>query len=344
MVKLNRFPLLLIALLLVAAAVTGCGSGQPAPDQTPANADANDATTDTSASSGSDTDAETAPPAAREPLTITHALGETTVEVNPQRVVAFDLGALDTLDKLGVDIVGLPKSSALPGYLSKFSSDDYANVGSLVEPDFEAIYALRPDLIIISARQQTHYEELSRIAPTIYVGLDLQRYHESFEENVTTLGRIFGKEDVAAGVLEQLNAGIAALQAKVAADGGNALVVLTNEGNVSAFGPRSRFGVIHDVFGFPASDPSIEVTTHGQSVSFEYIVSQDPDYLFVVDRSAALQSASGAAGSIENELTASMKAVQNGNVVYLRPDIWYLSGGGLTSYAEMVRDIDAALD
>lgn len=339
MVKRDRFPLLVALMLVAALAIAGCGSGQAAPDRPPANTDGTGANTDGAGSA----DAETAP-AAAEPLTITHALGETTVPVNPQRVVVFDLGALDTLDKLGVDIIGLPQSSTLPAYLAKYSSDDYANVGSLVEPDFEAIYALRPDLIIISGRQQDHYEELSRIAPTIFVGLDLQRYHESFAENVMTLGRIFGKEDVVAAELEQLNADIAALQAKVAADGGDALVVLTNEGSVSAFGHRSRFGVIHDVFGFPASDSSIEVTTHGQSVSLEYIVSQDPDYLFVVDRSAALQSAGGASGSIENELTASMKAVQNGNVVYLRPDIWYLSGGGLTSYAEMVRDIDAALD
>ena len=37
--------------------------------------------------------------------------------------------------------------------LSKYEDAKYANVGSLKEPDFEAIHALKPDVIFISGRQ-----------------------------------------------------------------------------------------------------------------------------------------------------------------------------------------------
>jgi len=127
------------------------------------------------------------------PMEIPHPLGTTTLAKKPERVVVFDFGALDTLDKLGVDVIALPKT-LIPGYLQKYHDPKYVNVGSLQEPDFERIYALRPDLILISGRQSELYEEFAAIAPTLFVGVDAARYMESFEENARLLGRIFEKE------------------------------------------------------------------------------------------------------------------------------------------------------
>ena len=42
--------------------------------------------------------------------------------------------------------------------------------------------------------------------------------------------------------------------------------MLVNEGQLSAYGKGSRFGLIHDTFGFKAADDKIEASTHGQSV------------------------------------------------------------------------------
>ena len=58
-------------------------------------------------SSTSDTASETvgstaASSAAATEIVVTHAQGETTVPVNPQKVVTFDMASLDTLDALGV--------------------------------------------------------------------------------------------------------------------------------------------------------------------------------------------------------------------------------------------------
>ena len=106
------------------------------------------------------------------------------------------MGALDTLDKLGVEVAAVPHDG-LPKYLSKYEGTT-ENAGGLKEPDFEKINEIAPDLILISGRQSDAYEELSKIAPTVYVGVDTTKYMESFEENVTLLGKIFGKEREAA--------------------------------------------------------------------------------------------------------------------------------------------------
>ncbi|MBS4209557.1 siderophore ABC transporter substrate-binding protein [Bacillus sp. FJAT-50079] len=278
-----------------------------------------------------------------EELTIKHQLGETPVKVNPEKVVVFDFGSLDTLDKLGIEVTALPQNN-IPSYLEKYEDEKYVNVGSLKEPDLEKINEIKPDLIIISGRQSDLYEEFSKIAPTIFLGVDTARYMESFEENVKTIGQIFDKEAEAEAELAKIEDDIKALNDKASALDEKALIVLANEGKVSAYGPSSRFGIIHDVFGFAPVDSTIEVSTHGQSISFEYILEKDPDVLFVIDRSAAVGGEAGAKESIENDLVKGTKAYKNGKIIYLDPDFWYLSGGGLESVAQMVNEVGASVE
>ncbi|AQQ52065.1 siderophore ABC transporter substrate-binding protein [Planococcus lenghuensis] len=277
-----------------------------------------------------------------ETLTIEHKLGEATFEQNPEKVVVFDFGVLDTLDALEVEVAGVPQM-LIPEYLEKYNGEEYTNAGSLKEPDFEAIHALDPDLIIISARQAELYEEFTDIAPTLYVELDTANYMESFESNMTLLGEVFGKEAEVEEQLAAIDSRIAEVQELAAASEEKALVVLANEGKVSAYGPASRFGWIHDVLGVAAVDESIEVSTHGQSITFEYILERNPDTLFVIDRTAAVGGEIGAKETIENELVKKTNAYQNDGIVYLDPDFWYLSGGGLQSVSQMVEDVASAI-
>jgi iron complex transport system substrate-binding protein len=275
-------------------------------------------------------------------LTIKHELGETKVEKNPENVVVFDFGALDTLDKLGVEVTGVPQAN-IPSYLSKYEDSKYENVGGLKEPDFEKISEIDPGLIIISGRQSDAYEELSEIAPTIYIGVDTAKYMESFKENTKTLGKIFDKQEAAEEELAKVEESIKGLNEKATAEGKNALIILANDGNISAYGAGSRFGIIHDVFGFTPVDENIEVSTHGQNVSFEYIVEKDPEYLFVIDRGAVVGGESSAKEIVENSLVEKTKAFKNDNIVYLDPNYWYLSGGGLISVSEMVKEVEGNL-
>ncbi|MFN7249493.1 MAG: siderophore ABC transporter substrate-binding protein [Anaerobacillus sp.] len=274
-------------------------------------------------------------------LTFEHRLGEVTVSINPEKVIVFDFGVLDSLDKLGVEITALPKGT-IPQYLSKYEDEKYENVGSLKEPDFEKIAEINPDLIIISGRQMDLYEEFAKLGPTLFMAVDNADFMKSFSSNLEVLGQIFSKEDLVASELVTINDAIAALQEKTSA-AGNALVVLANEGNISAYGPGSRFGVLHETFGFAAADENIEVSTHGMNVSFEYILETDPDYLFVVDRNAVVGGEAAAKETIENELVQKTKAFQNGNIVYLDPEFWYISGAGLISIPEMIKAIEEAI-
>ena len=278
-----------------------------------------------------------------EKITIEHELGTTDVPVNPGKIVVFDFGTLDTLDKLGIEVTGVPKGS-IPSYLEKYESDDYENVGSLKEPDFDKLAEINPDLIIISGRQSQLYDQLSELAPTIYLGVDTTRYMDSFKENLDVIGKIFGQEDEIQSELTAIEDSIASLKEKAETSGMNSLIILANDDKISAYGPNSRFGLIHDVFGIEPVDTEIEASTHGMNVTFEYVVEKDPDLLYVIDRSAVVEGNSSAKQLVENKLVENTKAYQNDNIVYLNPDFWYLSGGGLVSVQEMVNGIDASLD
>jgi len=279
---------------------------------------------------------------AAEEITVKHELGEAKVKANPKKVVVFDMGILDTLDKLGVEVAGVPQES-LPEYLSKYEDSKYTNVGGLKEPDLEAISELAPDVIFISGRQSAAYEDLSEIAPTVYVGVDTTKYMDSFKQNMELVGQIFGKEDAVKKELASIDDTITALNDKAKAVEGKSLVVLVNDGSVSAYGSGSRFGIIHDVFGLAQADENIEASTHGQSISFEYIADKNPEYLFVVDRGAVVGGESSAAKVLDNELVNGTDAAKDGHIIYLNPNYWYLSGGGLVSTEEMAKEIDAGI-
>ncbi len=108
-------------------------------------------------------------------VTVEHELGTTEVEKNPEKVVVFDFGSLDTLDKLGVEVTGVPQMN-IPSYLDKYEGDEYENIGGLKEPDFEKISEIDPDLIIISGRQGDLYEEFQELGDTIFLGVDAENY------------------------------------------------------------------------------------------------------------------------------------------------------------------------
>jgi iron complex transport system substrate-binding protein len=244
---------------------------------------------------------------------------------------------------MGVEIAALPQA-IVPKTLEKYAGSEYTNVGSLKEPDFEALHELQPDVIFISARQAELYDQFAEIAPTVFVDVDYANYMSSLEKNFNLLAEIFEKEDVLDTKMNELKASIEELNKEASASDSKALILLANEGKISAFGPASRYGFVHDVFGFKAVDEKIEVSQHGQSVTFEYILEKNPDVLFVIDRSAAVGGEVGAKDTIENELVQKTNAYKNGKIVYLDAVNWYIAGNGIASTQSMVEEVKAALE
>lgn len=268
---------------------------------------------------------------------IKHSLGTAELVKSPSKVVVFDLGTLDTFEELGLSdkVVGTAVKT-LPAYLQSFKSKQ--SVGSVNELDFEAINEIKPELIIISGRQSKFYDKLSQIAPTIFVGINNADFLNSFENKTLTIAKLYDKEDEARAKIEAIKADINS--AKQGVDSSKTgLIILTNANRMSVFGPASRFGIIHDVLGIKPVDTNIKVGTHGNSINAEYILEKNPDYLFVVDRNIIVGNQEKAQDTLNNPIIAKTKAAQTGKIIYLNPEYWYLSGGGLKSFKTMSEEV-----
>lgn len=264
-----------------------------------------------------------------ETVSVDTAAGAVEVTRAPAKVVALDFAALDTLDALGVAVAGRPDFTP-PGYLADYLAG-VPTVGTLFEPDFEALAAMGPDLIVAGGRSQTQVPALARIAPTIDMTIDGSDMVAEAEARIDAYGEIFGLQEKAAALDAGFDQALADASAAVSGKG-NAMILLTNGGKIAAYGQNSRFGWIHSALGLPEAYEGLVAETHGEAVSFEFVAEANPDWLLVIDRGAAVgQEGEAAAATLDNPLIAGTTAGQKGQIVYLDAAALYLAGGGVQS-------------
>lgn len=275
-------------------------------------------------------------------VTIKTANGDVKVPTNPKKIVTLDLGAADTIRALGKEssIVGMPKKT-LPAYLKNLPSS-IKNVGSMKEPNMEAIAALKPDLIIASGRTAQYVKKLKEIAPTVLFQTDNKDYWSSSKKNILSLASIFGEDGTkkAKSELAKLDKEIQTVVAANEKSNKNALAMMLNEGAISAFGAKSRFAFLYSTLKFKPTDAKIKESRHGQEVSFESIKQINPDIIFVLNRTLAIGGDNSANKDLlNNSLIQETNAAKNKTIVNLTSDLWYLSGGGLESTKLMIEDV-----
>lgn len=276
-------------------------------------------------------------------VVIQHQEGETKVKKNPVRVVIFDVGTLETYDELGIPVYGV--SNSVPDYLSKYNADRYVKLGSIVSPDVDAVKAAKPDLILISGRQSKVYDELSAIAPTVFLGVDTENYWDSFEKNVRFIAEVHGKEELAEQKLAELRKKRDLVREKTASDPSRALVVMHVRGGHSAYGKGSRFGFPHDVLGLHEAH-DIEVQGHiGQRIKEDedFLEKANPDYILLIDRDSAVGGERKATDELLSRDLKQTNAYKSNKVINLPGNIWYVSGGGLYSVDKQITDIGQQL-
>lgn len=264
----------------------------------------------------------------------------------PERIVVLDLGALDTINALGEAdrVVGIPKATPLPESLSSFSDDKIADVGGLKEPNVEAIAALDPDLVIAGPRTTSLVPELSKHFEVLDVTYDMDKpFVDGASEATLKVAEAIGKKDEAEAKLKEFGGSVEAAKANVP-EGATALVVLSSGGKISAMSPAGRYSLIYKDLGFTPAITEIKDGSHGDPISFEGIQKADPDYLFVLDRDAAIGESGGEAAEkiLDNPLMHETKAWKDDHVVYLDGPSWYILMHGLDNMNSMLEDVTEA--
>lgn len=302
----------LVALAIVGAVmVAACGSEQAAPAETGAPAtDAPSAEASADAEEPQTTDAQTTeapevepseePEAdAAFPVTIEHKFGETTVEVEPERVVSVGYNEHDFLLALGVVPVGLRDwYGEQPNSVWPWAHDALGGASPEVLPagdlNFEQIAALDPDLIVgvWSGMTEADYELLEAIAPTVAQPDTYDDYGTPWQEQTMILGEATGR-------VAEAEAAVAAVDEQFAAvrdsypewQGMSASVAFVTESGPGAYASQdTRSRIMADLgFEIPAVNDSGGENSFFLELSAEDITPLDVDVLvWVYDSDEAL--------------------------------------------------------
>ena len=271
---------------------------------------------------------------------------ELDVPYDPQRIAILDMPSLDILDRLGLGDRVVGSATTTLEYLQAYvPGDTIANLGTIKEADLEAVMACEPDVIFIGGRLSASYDALSEIAPVVFLSTDTEiGVVESVRNNATTIASMFGLEAQVDELMAGFDARIEALAAF--AEGKNAIVGLCTSGSFNILGSDGRCSIISVEIGFDNLGDGDVTATHGNESSFELVVELDPDYMFVLDRDAAIgtDGAQLAREIVENELVMDTDVYRDGHIVYLaNPTVWYTAEGGITALDIMLNDLEGAL-
>ncbi|MEZ0164406.1 ABC transporter substrate-binding protein [Kineococcus sp. LSe6-4] len=238
------------------------------------------------------------------PVTVEHKLGSTTVDSAPTRVVTVGYNEEDFVLALGVTPVGSRTplgaydATQRPWAVDLLPAGGIPSVGQ-AELNFEQIAVLRPDLIVgaYAYLQQTDYDKLTQIAPTIGDTVPAGQPVDSqaaatWQEELAAIGTALGKEAEATSLTEEVEQRFtAAREANPSFEGKTISVVLYNQGYyaLDATDPRGNFFL---QLGFGANPLS-------GSVSEEQVVQLDTDVLVVLGQSRAEFAANPAAAGLD---------------------------------------------
>lgn len=274
---------------------------------------------------------------------------DVTVKFNPERIAILDMASLDILDALGVAegrIVG--SAGTTMDYLQKYVTDPaVANLGTIKTADMEAVMAAEPDVIFIGGRLAKSYDALSEIAPVIYLSTNREAgVVQSVHDNATTIAKLFGVEDRVDAAMADVADRIAAI--KEVSAGQSAIIGLVTSGALNLLGDDGRCSIIGNELGFTnvGVEDEASTSTHGNESSFELVLSKNPQWIFVLDRDAAINSegAKLAAEIMDNDLVNKTRAVADGHLVIMEhPAVWYTAEGGLTALEIMLSDIEKGI-
>ncbi len=281
---------------------------------------------------------------------------------NPRRVAVNDLSVMDTLQAwnlldrvaIGADTKSLAYLPALPANFNKLPK-------GLKDPQFDAIAAVKPEITFISGRLARLQSEFAAKGPVLNLAPNYAYGAlKSYEDNLLTLGAIFGKT-------EEAKANIAATRKRVTAiatksKGKTCAVLMLVGGRMGMLAPKGRCALISDAFGFtnvepPRTGPAPKKGAGGPKPTAEEIraanaktmaklAKANPDYVFVLNKDLAVSAPKPVAletiveGNADWQSLSSLKAKR---MVQLTHSAWYLGEGGITSMDLILKDIEGAL-
>lgn len=267
------------------------------------------------------------------PRTVNHVMGSTEIPAEPVRIVALDQTFVDAALALDTAVVGFTdipsRTGGPPPYLAEplaRLAPDARSVGDLINPSLEQIAALEPDLIVSAkVRHEAIYDELSRIAPTVFS----ETTGPTWKDNLRLLAEATGKESLAQTRLGEYEQRARTLGDAIRATEGKnptITVIRFSESQTRLYQRASFSGIVLADAGL-ARPPSQDVNEFVTEFSEERILDADADQIF-------LTVAEGNSVPVRDRFTSNpLWSRLTGEIHEVSNDVWIVAVGLLGAHA-----------
>lgn len=289
---------------------------------------------------------------------ITDIHGTVKIPKNPKNVVALDNRTFETLSDWNIKLAAAPKP-IMPADSPYVKDKSVKDIGSHSEPNLEIIAAVEPELVIVGQRFASYYDDIKELVPNaavIDLNFDVSKNSNKTGENLIdglknstiSLGKIFDKNEEAKQLIRDFDNSIQ--EAKSSYNGEDrVMTVIVSGGNIGFSAPHFGrvFGPMYEIFEWkPALEVNKTSSNHqGDDISVEAIAQSNPDWIFVLDRDAAISSMSDARPAndvIDNsKALTNTKAIVNGNIIYAPNDTY--TNESIQTYLELFKNFSERL-
>ena len=252
------------------------------------------------------------------------------VDDTPQRIVSLSPTHTEILFALGAgdQVVAVDSMSNYPAESASVLTDI-----SGYEPNVEAISALEPDLVVIGDDFSGLAEQLSTIGIESWVSPAPMTLDEAYEQ-IVELGDVVGRLDNAQSVTQKMKDDIAEIVATIEIPATPISYYHELDDTYYSVTGNTFIGSIYELFGMRNIADATEGETDYPQLSAEFIVSQDPNVIFLADVNLGVTAETVAA----RPGWSGLSAVVSGNIVAIDDDIASRWGPRLVEYVQAVAD------
>ncbi|PFK46183.1 iron-uptake system-binding protein [Bacillus cereus] len=245
---------------------------------------------------------------------ITYLGKEYTVPAKVKNIVTASLESMEDAAVLGIKPVGaITVGGKLPDYLAK-DLEGAKSVGEKMQPDFETLLQLKPDVITSSSKFPPETaEKFAKVAPTFPVS----HVSTNWEENLKLMGELSGKKDKAEKIIKDYKTDAEKAKEKIGdkLKDKKVLVVRLRAGSLYLYSEGVYFNpVIYKDLGLTVPE-EIKAVKAQEAISLEKLAESNPDYIFLQFEASENKDKPKALEELEsNPIWQSMNAVKDKNV------------------------------
>lgn len=226
-----------------------------------------------------------------------------------QVVVATSVAITEILDRLGVEVSGIPQTS----YELPESAKGATEVGSPMNPDMEIIKSLNPTDVICVDTLGSDFEkqfEENNINADFY---NLSNV-DGLKETIAALGEKFNKQDKANKILDEIKEVENKVNSNKKSDD-KILVLFGAPGSVMVATDKSYIGNLVELAG--GNNIFSNATSSFTQINLEEIIKLNPDKILVMTHAVPEAAKKSVEEELSKDLWKNVNAVKNNDITYL---------------------------